>query len=32
VKKAIWNFAEAPTINDLLEKMVITQPSWSFGG
>jgi 2-methylcitrate dehydratase len=32
VKKEIWNFAEAPSIDGLLEKMVITQPSWSFGG
>lgn len=32
VKKAIWDFAEAPTIDDLLKRMVISAKSWSFGG
>jgi len=32
VKKAIWDFAETPTIDGLLEKMTITALSWSFGG
>ena len=31
VKKTIWQFDEAATIDDLLAKMVITERSWSFG-
>lgn len=32
VKKAVWDFEDAPSIDRLLDAMVITQPSWSFGG
>jgi len=32
VKKMVWDFENARSINNLLDAMIITQPSWVFGG